>query len=142
MYNELSNVKTDILDGSQGQYKTVIICNSAAEVDELVPFLESQCFHVLAAHEDMTLHHNVGKYTIFFIVGIPLFYTVQFTSVFCCQHNNGTNSGYVQQMLETNHTHVTISNTMDILHVTNRGEHEHHIKIPYIQPQKTEPIIK
>jgi hypothetical protein len=70
MYDELSNVKTDILDGYQGQYKTVIICHSAAEVDELVPFLESQCFQVLAAHEDMTSYHNVGKYTFFFIVGI------------------------------------------------------------------------
>jgi hypothetical protein len=63
-------VKTGILDGYQGQYKTVILCQSAAEVDELVTFLQSQCFLILAAHEDMTPQHNVGKYTFFFIVGI------------------------------------------------------------------------
>jgi len=42
-------------------------------------------------------------------------------------------------MLETDHTHGNISNTMDILHVTNKNEHEHHRKIPYIQPQETTP---
>ena len=70
LYDKLSNVKTDILDGYQGQYKTVIICQSATEVDELVTFLESQCFQILAAHEDMAPHRNFGKYTFFFIVGI------------------------------------------------------------------------
>ena len=63
-------MKTDILDGYQGQYKTVIVCQSAAEVDELVTFLGSQCFQILAAHEDMAPHHNIGKYTFLFIVGI------------------------------------------------------------------------
>jgi hypothetical protein len=63
-------VKTDILDGYQGLYKTVIICQSAIEVDELVTFLESQCFQILAAHEGVAPHHNIGKYTFFFIVGI------------------------------------------------------------------------
>jgi hypothetical protein len=63
-------VKTDILDGYQGQYKTVIVCQSAAEVDELVTFLGSQCIQILAAHEDMAPYHNIGKCTFLFIVGI------------------------------------------------------------------------
>jgi hypothetical protein len=45
-------------------------------------------------------------------------------------------------LLETDHTHGNISNTMDILHVTKKGEHEHHRKIPHIQPQETAPKIK
>lgn len=45
-------------------------------------------------------------------------------------------------MLETDRTHGDISNTMDILHVTNKGKHEHLRKIPYIQPQETVPTIK
>jgi len=70
LYDKLSNAKTDILDGYQGLYKTVIVCQSAAEVDELVTFLKSQCFQILAAHEDMAPHHNFGKYTFSFVIGI------------------------------------------------------------------------
>jgi hypothetical protein len=78
LYDKLSNVKTDILDGYQGQYKTVIICQSATEVDELVTFLESQCFQILAAHEDMAPYRNIGKYTFLFHCWHHVFYMVQF----------------------------------------------------------------
>jgi hypothetical protein len=68
-----SYVKIDILDGYHGQYKTVIICQSAVDVAELVPFLESYCFQVLAAHEDMTQCHNSSKYTLYCNIWLHIF---------------------------------------------------------------------
>lgn len=63
LYCVLSYVKTDILDGHHGNYKTVIVCQSVAEVSELVQVLQSQCCRVLEAHEDMTQYQICGKYT-------------------------------------------------------------------------------
>ncbi|XP_069700482.1 putative ATP-dependent RNA helicase TDRD12 [Periplaneta americana] len=51
-------VTLEILDGHQGLYKTVIICQTPAEVEEVVPFLKSQCYQVLVAHENMNSYSN------------------------------------------------------------------------------------
>jgi hypothetical protein len=37
--------------------------------------------------------------------------------------NNSTNSDYAHRIVEMNHTHGTIENAMDILHITGKGKH-------------------
>ena len=44
------------------------------------------------------------------------------------KNNKDTNSNYAHHELETNHTHGTIANTIDIIHITNKGKYTNGIE--------------
>ena len=48
------------------------------------------------------------------------------------KNNKGTNSNYAHNVLETNSKHGTIENTLDIIHITNKGKYMNSIEKVYV----------
>jgi len=46
----------------------------------------------------------------------------------CIKNNNITNSNSAQHILEMNHMHMTIENTMDVVQITGEGNHTNTLK--------------
>jgi hypothetical protein len=44
------------------------------------------------------------------------------------KNNNSTNSNYTQHILEMNHKHETVENTVDVLQITGKWKHVNTLK--------------